>query len=352
MQTRLIRLAVSSSLWWACAGAQPSPPSPADPSAPNSSASNVTTPRAAPAPTLTPTTVSASGDRSPSCTALPRYDKHTFTRILEQRVTSIGVGEAGRAAVYAPGQATLFDGMATSALAVPGLPPDASVRIFFGRDNQPRLMGFGAGTGGGVRSVYWRYRHGRFQPEPSELGPLGSPHGALYGVLGFEDPEVVCRPGVTCLVKRLTGWGRAPAHTQPTPIVLSNGEVFALHEDRVERLKKDAWVPLEPARSFRSPVDAWQEPNGALFVAEGDALVRLAGGVWTELPAPLGAVSAVLGRTASDLFVAGAIGAAHYDGTTFRCIRDVPGPLTAIARVGADVWIAGDTGVYRTSPGP
>jgi hypothetical protein len=282
---------------------------------------------------------------------LPR-DTHVFTRIMQQRVTSIGVGESGRAAVYAPGQAMLFDGNAARALALPELPADSSVRIFFGRDNQPRLMGFRASANGGVRSVYFRYRHGRFQPEPSELGPLGSPEGALYGVLGFEDPEVVCRPGVTCLVKRITGWGRAPAHAEAVPIVLSNGEVFALHDDRVERLKKDAWIPLEPARRFQMPVDAWQEPNGALFIAEGDALVRLAGGVWTTIWAPLGAVSALLGRSANDLFVAGAIGAAHYDGTTFRCIRDVPGPLTAIARVGTDVWIAGDTGVYRTSTSP
>jgi hypothetical protein len=291
-------------------------------------------------------------DDRPSCASLPSDTKHTFTRLSSERVTSIGVGEANRAAVYAPGRAALFDGKAFRELALPAMPADASVDIFFGRDNQPRLMGFASNSDGGVRSVYWRYRHGRFQPEPSELGPLGSPEGALYGVLGFADPEVVCRPGVTCLVKRITGWGRAPAHQKPLPIVLSNGQVFALHADRVDQLKKDSWAPLAPARSFQLPVDAWQEPNGALFIAEGTGLVRLSGGVWSELPAPLGQLSAVFGRSAHDLFLVGAAGGAHYDGTTFRCLRDVPGPLTAIARVGSELWLGGDSGLYRTNLGP
>lgn len=277
----------------------------------------------------------------------PTDTKHGFTRVAEQRVTSIGVGEAGRAAVYAPGQAAIFDGQAFRNVELPSLPKDATVRVFFGRDNQPRLMGHGT-VDGDVKSVYWRYRHGRFQPEPSELGPLGSPKGALYGVLGFADPEVVCRPGATCLVKRISGWGRAPAHDKPIPIVLTNGSVFALHADRVDQLVKDAWTPVTPARTFSGPSDAWQEPNGALFIAEGSSLVRLAGGVWSELPAPIGQINAVFGQSANDLFIAGAIGAAHYDGTTFRCLGPVPGPVYAIARVGAEVWLGGDTGLYRT----
>jgi hypothetical protein len=294
----------------------------------------------------------AVADVPPSCASSPPDTQHTFTRISTQPVTSIAVGQANRAAVYAPGRAALFDGKTFRDLALPALPADASVRIFFGRDNQPRLMGFGKSANGGVRSVYWRYRHGRFQPEPSELGPLGSPEGALYGVLGFADPEVVCRPNVTCLVKRITGWGRAVAHTEPVPIVLSNGQVFALHADRVDQLKNDTWTPLAPARSFQNPVDAWQEPNGAVFIAEGGALVRLSAGAWRELVAPVGPLRAILGVSANDLFVAGASGAAHYDGTSFRCLRDVPGPLSTMARVGNELWIGGDTGLYRTSVGP
>ena len=275
---------------------------------------------------------------------------HAFTRIHGDAVTSLGVGEGGRAAAYAPNHAVIFDGQGFRPLPLPPLPDNAEVRIFFGRDNQPRLMGFAGAPGSGdVKSIYWRFRHGRFQPEPSELGPLGSPQGALYGVLGFADPEVVCRPGVTCLVKRISGWGRAPAHDRPVPIVLSNDRVLALHDDHVEQLTKAAWTALSPARAFDRPKDAWQEPNGALFIAEGRALARLAEGAWTTLLAPIGRIEAVFGRSADDLYVAGAAGAAHYDGRQFRCIRDVPGPLAVIARVGDDIWLAGATGIFRSS---
>jgi hypothetical protein len=334
----------------ACAAQQ----RPVEGSPPNSNAASRTSPQAPVAAASGSAAVPANAVAAipPSCASSPPDTKHAFTRVSAQPVTSIGVGQANRAAVYAPGRAALFDGKTFRALELPALPADASVRIFFGRDNQPRLMGFGTSTNGGVKSVYWRYRYGRFQPEPSELGPLGSPEGALYGVLGFADPEVVCRPGVTCLVKRITGWGRAPAHEKPVPIVLSSGQVFALHADRVDQLKNDKWTPLTPARSFQNPVDVWQEPNGAVFIAEGGAVVRLSAGAWSEFVAPVGPLRAILGVTANDLFLVGATGGAHYDGTSFRCFRDVPGPLNAIARVGSELWIGGDTGLYRASLGP
>jgi hypothetical protein len=89
-----------------------------------------------------------------------------------------------------------------------------------------------------------------------------------------------------------------------------------------------------------------------VFIAEGGSLLRLAGASWSELIAPIGQLSAVAGRSATDLFVAGEHGAAHYDGSSFRCLRAIPGPLTAIARVGTDLWFGGDAGVYRTSLTP
>ncbi|HEX5100331.1 MAG TPA: hypothetical protein VFV94_12565, partial [Polyangiaceae bacterium] len=171
-----------------------------------------------------------------------------LTKVLPGPVLSAAVGTPPRMAVWSGQSVTLFDGATARELPPPRLPPGAVVELFFGRDDQPRLMGFAPAEAGKEIPVYLRFRHGSFRPEPSELGPLGAPRGALYGVLGFADPEVVCRPRELCLVKRTTGWKRVPAHERAVPIVLRNGAVFALHPDHVERLRDDGWAALEPPR--------------------------------------------------------------------------------------------------------
>src|SRR4051812_37945704 len=125
-----------------------------------------------------------------------------FTRIHSKPVLSAAVGTPPRAAVWSGQSVTMFDGPQARELPAPTLPPRSTVELFFGRDNEPRLMGFAPSGAGGDVPVYLRFRQGAFRSEPSELGPLGAPHGALYGVLGFADPEVVCRPRELCLVKR------------------------------------------------------------------------------------------------------------------------------------------------------
>jgi hypothetical protein len=247
----------------------------------------------------------------------------------------------------------LFEGTTARELPAPKLPAGAAVEIFFGRDNQPRLMGFAPGDGSGEIPVYLRFRHGVFRPEPSELGPLGAARGALYGVLGFADPEVVCRPRELCLVKRTTGWGRVAAHDAPARIVLSAGSVFALHAAHIERLGERGWSRLEPVRAFEQPLAAWLAPNGELWVVDRSAggLFRLKSGQWEALASPVAEPRAIFGRSERSVFVVGRSGAAEFDGSRFGCVQGVDGPLQLALAVGNEVWLAGESGVYRSSYG-
>jgi hypothetical protein len=134
------------------------------------------------------------------------------------------------------------------------------------------------------------------------------------------------------------------------PIALRNGAVFALHPDHVERLRDDGWSALEPARVFQQPLDAWPLPNGELWVIDRSAagLYRLSDGQWEAVVTPVSEPRALLGRGERSVFVVGKNGAAEFDGTRFRCIGGVSGPLELAIAVGSDVWLAGESGVYRS----
>jgi hypothetical protein len=274
-----------------------------------------------------------------------------FSRIHAGPVLSAAVGTPPRVAIWSGRTVSVFEGASPRELAAPALPAGATVDVFFGRDDQPRLMGFAPGAAGQPIPVYLRFRRGVFRPEPSELGPLAAPRGALYGVLGFDDPEVVCRPNEFCLVKRTTGWGRVAAHDQPVKVVLRSGSVFALHADHIERLGKDAWSKVEPLHPFDHPLDVWLAPDGDLWVTDRSAvgLHRLSNGRWEAMASPVSEPRAVFGPTTRAALVVGSNGAAEFDGTRFHCIPGVHGPLLAALTVGKDVWLVGESGVYRSS---
>jgi len=225
------------------------------------------------------------------------------------------------------------------------------VELYFGRDNQPRLIGFVPGASGDEKPVYLRYRQGTFRPEPSELGPLGAPRGALYGVLGFDDPEVVCRPRQLCLVKRMTGWARVPAHDAPVRVVLRRGQVFALHADRIERLGDKSWAPLEPVRAFEQLSDVAVGSQGELWVVDGSkaGVFRLSGSAWTAVASPIVEPRALLATSDSALLVVGKNGAAEIAGGCVRLLPGVDGPLHVALNVGTDVWLAGASGLYGSA---
>jgi hypothetical protein len=296
-----------------------------------------------PSPPPSPSLCTVDGAKGP-------FAATVFVKLHSGPVLSAAVGTPPRAAIWSGRALTLFEREQARELPSPRLPPGARVELFFGRDNQPRLMGFAPGKPGDEIPVYLRFRQGTFRPEPSELGPLAAPRGALYGVLGFDDPEVVCRPRERCIVKRTAGWGRVAAHDAPARIVLRGGSAFALHARHVERLGDGGWSALEPARVFAQPFDVWLAPSGELWVTDASAggLFRLIGPEWQSVASPVTEPRAVFGRSDRAVYVVGANGAAEYDGTRFHCVKDVPGPLHLVLAVGDEIWLAGERGVYRS----
>jgi hypothetical protein len=264
-------------------------------------------------------------------------------------VSSLALGKAGKAALISGDHAQLFDGTRWSRLEPALASNTGALAIFFGRDNEPRILGFSEQTPGEPRQVYFRCKQRRLQPAPDELGRLAARQGALYGVLGFDDPEVVCRAEQTCLVKRASGWASVPSHPKPVRTTLSAGTAFALHADRVEQLGAGGFVELEPRRAFRDPRAVWLEPGGVIWVVDGagELLVRKVAGEWREQPSPLSSVQGIWGSAANDIWLVGAGGAAHFDGQRWSCVQEVPGPLEFVSASERDIWLAGQSGAWR-----
>lgn len=273
----------------------------------------------------------------------------TFQRVESTPARSLALGKPPKLALLGRGEALLFDGASFKRLPAPDTAaPELLVEIFFGRDDQPRLMGFRRSLERSTLLPYYRrYKAGRFQPEPSELGPLAGPDGALYGVLGHDDPEVVCRPGSFCLIKRTTGWGRAPAHAEPVRVVLAGGTAWALHRDRIERLERDAWVPLVPERPWVTPRSLFIDAEKSPWIVHGSEVTHLVGGRWESVASPLDGPLAISGTAPNDVWLVGVGGASHFDGKNWRRVPNVTGPLSLVARSGRDLWLAGEAGVYR-----
>jgi hypothetical protein len=292
---------------------------------------------------------------APNAVREPASFPFAFSRVEAAAVTSLGVGKPPKIALLTAGEALLFDGAAFRRLAAPETTdPALSVEIFFGRDDQPRLMGYRRPDGGSraFTPFYRRFKGGRFQPELGELGPLGGPDGALYGVLGHDDPEVVCRPSAFCLVKRTTGWGRANAHVEPVRVLLAGGTAWALHRDRIERLERDTWVSLAPERAWELPTSVFVDQDGSPWIVEAKrgVVTRLVNGRWETQSTPVSGARAIWGRASNDVWLVGVGGAAHFDGQAWFVAPGVAGPLSFVAYSRPNLWLAGEAGVYRGSP--
>lgn len=274
-----------------------------------------------------------------------------FERSRDQPVRSLALGIRGHAAVLEK-EPWLFDGKAWTELALPATlrePPGASdtVHVFFGRDNRLRLMGTRAREGE-VGFVYLRYRHG-WREGHREIGSLANkPHAGLFGILGHDDPEVVCKIGDLCIIKRLTGWTIIPSGPGSPEVVIAQKSAWALHADHIAEVGDKGWRRL-PAIPFASPRGLWADADKNLYVSAGDALHHFDGKTWKRYDSPVVAPRAVWGKSHDDVWVAGEDGAGHFDGESWRKVAGVDGPLSFVLGHDDAVWLAGGSGVWRAS---
>jgi hypothetical protein len=226
--------------------------------------------------------------------------------------------------------------------------PDAELELFYGRDYRVRVVGAHSSPEG-VRAVYLRSLPGGLKPAPGELGRLGnSTRGALVAVLGTADPEVVCRPGDVCLIKRVNGWTTLTAPADLSLAAVSHGSGWVVAGDRVFRADRE-WMPLEP----KGP---WKEPNllfavgERVFVSEVSPprIYELGDGAWKTHESPVGVVSSIWGIRPEAYWIAGDSGVAFYDGREFRPVPGAPkGTRRILGRSEAEVWFAALSGLYR-----
>ena len=334
LATTLLLLAASS-----CAPANNAPPPAMEPPP----ASAVTTPQTS-TPSSAPTDAPASVDKPPPIDEVAVLD---FKRAVEAPVHHVGFGKKGRVAAIGE-DVWLDEGKGFKKLPAPGM-ATSDVRIYFGRDNKPRLMGY-AGSGETATGVYRRWRGGRWQRGLDEIGRLGGGKTPFFGVLGYADPEVVCRIGQICLIKRLTGWKTVQPPAGLPQVVLAHGKAWALSEKELWRLEGDAkWQAYGGTLPFSKASAVWATSATDVWVAEvSGALHRFDGTTWTTTKA---VVDAPLGLWAADpngVWLVGRTGAAHFDGKAWRRVKGPKGPLQYVEGLSAkEVWLAGPSGLWR-----
>ena len=279
--------------------------------------------------------------------ALAERDLGPFERVLEARVHSIAFGKG--ASVAALGEAAYIErGKGFSEL--PKLPrPSAHVSIYFGRDDQPRAMGFEEQNGEKL-PVYLRFRAGAWQNGAAEIAKLGSPApGALFGVLGWDDPEVVCKERELCIIKRLSGWTMIPV-LELSPVVLCGGEAFAYSGEKLWKLAAKSFEPYGAQPTFRRADAVWRTPDDSVWVIEhgASAIHRHDGKSWSRQASPIAGPRSVWASGTDDLFVAGDGGLAHFDGKSWARVEGASEGLTLVTgRAGGEPWLAARSGVYR-----
>lgn len=274
-----------------------------------------------------------------------------WKRVLEEPVTSLALGEPKVAALGA--DPWIFEGGAWKKIALPDRVRPATGerddgRIFFGRDDKPRIMGV-RHRAAGPSQLYLRFRNGRWAEERGEIAKLrDAPVQAMFGVLGHADPEVVCKVTDDCIIKRRTGWKMIRAGAASFRVELHGGVAWALLPDAVARLDDDrAWKRFAPPAGVTEPSGVWARGD-ELWIADAKAgvLHHLRAGAWTTEPTPAPSPRGMWGDAANDLWLATATGLCHFDGTRWSLVDGPTGALSEVYGRGGEVWAAGDAGVW------
>lgn len=279
---------------------------------------------------------------APKPAALPVYDGVSFRQVLDVPIHYVAFAPSGKVAAVGE-DVWVGDGASLKKLPAPG-PALADVRVYFGRDDQPRLMGAEGGA-----PVYRRFRGGRWQSGATEIGRLGSGKSApLFGVLGNDDPEVVCKVGDGCIVKRRSGWQTiTPPEGRPS-VSLEHGTTWALAPATLLRLESEGFRAFGGTLPFSHATAISATSERDVWVAEPDALYRFDGKSWARLDAPVDGIAGVWAAAEKDVWVVGQGGAVHYDGATWSRVKEPSGALRlATGPSAADVWLAGKAGLFH-----
>jgi len=289
----------------------------------------------------------------PAPPAPPAPLKLTLSQLLSVPVSAIALGEGTRVAVLADtpyvGDARGLRPLPLPAALRPKVGEVEQLGIFFGRDNEPRIMGSRRGPQG-ERAVYLRHLPNGWRDGREELGQLGGPApGGLWGVLGSADPELVCRVNATCIIKRNSGWTSAPAGPVTRIVTLQGGALWGLEASGISGIDAHGWKLAISAPAWSEPQALWATP-GEAWVSTARELFHHRDGKWQTVSSPVGHVTSFWGNRPDRVWLAGSAGAALFDGQGFRPVG-IEGPLQVVrGRADAELWFGGEAGLFRAQP--
>lgn len=302
---------------------------------------------AAPEPAKPPAASAASP--SPPVAPPPPALTVKLVREVEAPIRAIALDAPPHAAALGEDAAFIHDarGWRTTKLP-PSVTQDRPARldIFYGRDDRVRVVGTRAGAGGST-SIYLRWKPEGFISGAREIGRLSRGDGAIVAILGTKDPEIVCRPGGLCIVKRRSGWTMSPAPAEIERVTLGDDVGWGVGGPTFYRLG-NGMEPLSQ-RGTWGRADALFALRDRAYVIETEAAkihVWEAGEV-RIMPSPIPRPRAMWGASASALWLVGD-GVAFFDGASWRVANPPGGPFAAaLGRGEGDVWIGGKGGLFR-----
>jgi hypothetical protein len=244
-------------------------------------------------------------------------------------------------------------GWREEALPAPAL-ADARLAIFYGRDYRVRLVGTRQGEGG-LETLYYRWLPGGFRAAPDEIGRLGNTRkGGFVSLLGTADPEVVCRPGEICLVKRLSGWATIAAPANIELVAIDKGEAWAVAGKSLLKVDNDKRWTVVSQNGPWSKANALWVNGGSVWVIETEAskLHELSSEGWRSSPSPAKQPRAFWASARTVQWLGGEDGLfclRQLETKEWRKVPSVPGAVRAIAAHpgSGSPWVGGSAGLFR-----
>jgi hypothetical protein len=283
-----------------------------------------------------------------------------FELVKQGAVRWLSLGRPPQAAILAE-QPWAYDGKTWKELPLPErwrstATQRESIGIYFGRDDKPRLMGArwdASATEPAARStqIYLRFRDGTWQQDPKEIGRLGSgkPSG-MYGILGNDDPEVVCKIGDACIIKRRSGWKTIAAGVELARTWLCGPTAFLIDSRGLMRVDDAGFTRITwEFEGKGKETGFWADSPLRWWVAAGsqDALYLHDEGKWSKHVSPVKTPGAMWGSSPRDVWVVGQNGAGHFDGLSWSRVEGLSMPLEHVTGRPGEVWFGGLQGVWK-----